>query len=58
MTLWDRCFNGILIFAVVNFFWITLLEQYIPLVFGNLAGIAAAVCFVIWGPKPGGKKEA
>ena len=42
---------GVLIFAVVNFAWITFLEQYVPLVVGTILGVIAGAAFGVWGPK-------
>ena len=49
MTTFDRIFDGILLFAVVSFIWIGLIEDYIPLIFGNILGLALAVFLVIRG---------
>jgi len=49
MTPFDRIFDGILLFAVVNFVWIALIEEHLPLIFGNILGLALAICLVIWG---------
>lgn len=51
MGTFDRWFMGVLIFAVVNFLWIIFLEQYIPLVYGNILGVLCGVLFGIFGPK-------
>jgi len=51
----DRVFLGILFYAVVCFFWMAVMEPRfnMPLVpFGVLPGIAAAVLFIKFGPKP------
>ena len=42
---------GVLIFAMVNFTWITFLEQYVPLSVGTILGIAAGAAFGVWGTK-------
>ena len=49
MTTFDRIFDGILVFAVVSFIWIGAIEKYAPLIWGNLLGLALAICLVIWG---------
>jgi len=56
----DRVFLGILFYAVVCFFWMAVMEPQlnIPLVpLGVLCGIAAAVLFIVFGPKPENKSK-
>ena len=60
MSTFDRVFLGILFYAVVCFFWMAVMEPVfdIPLTpLGVILGIAAAVSFVVFGPKPAGKKK-
>ena len=60
MSTFDRVFLSILFYAVVCFFWMAVMEPAfdIPLTpLGVLLGIAAAVSFTIFGPRPEGKKK-
>ena len=55
MSRFDRVFLGILFYAVVCFFWMAVMEPRfdVPLVpLGVLCGVAAAVLFIVFGPKP------
>ena len=51
MSTFDRWFMGVLIFAMINFAWITFLEAYVSLAVGTTLGVIAGVAFGIWGPK-------
>jgi hypothetical protein len=53
----DRIFWGCILFVGVIFLWLGLLERYIPLWVGTVAGISAFLTLLIYGPRPREEKE-
>jgi hypothetical protein len=53
----DRIFWGCILFVGVIFAWLGLLEKYIPLWVGTIAGILAFFALLIYGPRPKEEKE-
>ena len=52
MTFGDRLFWGIMVFIGINLFWLGILEDYLSMWFGAVAGILGTFSVIKFAPRP------
>lgn len=57
MTWGNWLFWGILVFLGINFLWLGLLEDYIPLWVGAVTALIAFLALLIFGPREKAEEE-
>jgi len=57
MTWGNWLFWGILVFVGINFLWLGLLEDYIPLWVGTVVGFIIFLAMLIYGPREKEEEE-
>ena len=57
MTWGNWLFWGIMAFFGINFLWIGLLEEYVPLWVGALVALIASILLFLFGPRENSKGE-
>lgn len=57
MTWGNWLFWGILVFVGINFLWLGLLEDYIPLWVGTVVGFIIFLAMLIYGPREKAEEE-
>lgn len=57
MTWGNWLFWGILVFVGINFLWLGLLEEFVPLWVGTVVGFIIFLAMLIYGPREKAEEE-